>query len=230
MFFTADPNYKEYEDYPEYLYDSNPWNDVNYCLNGSVLLTEVFPVLASTWRGGDAVTFDSQIAVNEQGSREELLSRFEREPVQNLHPTAEETAEVMANMEKSIRANILSVVEESPDVQFIFIIPPYSILYWDQSMRIGEDILNRRINMEREAARMLLEADNVSLYAFDLIPGLIENLDQYNDSVHFTAPVSSMILDRIAAGENRLTPETLDAYYEELRNFLLPYPYDDLFQ
>lgn len=42
LWFVAEADYLAYENYPEYLYDNNLWNDVNYLLNGDVLVEEIW--------------------------------------------------------------------------------------------------------------------------------------------------------------------------------------------
>lgn len=53
-----DKDYDQYEGYPTYLYDDNPWNDAAYVFNKNIWYHGVIPSLLMTLKGEPSTTFD----------------------------------------------------------------------------------------------------------------------------------------------------------------------------
>ena len=216
-----------YEDYPAYLYDDEPLNDVDYLLNKDVLLGHLTETLAYTAYGRDTTGFD-EYANWMEGSvfgKDAVLAGYDRpEPSgQILSVTAEERQTLRENL----AANILDLAGAHPDTTFYLFFPPYSVVWWDMEQRLGA--LDRQIEIQQAAAEQLLAADNIRLFAFSDAFDIASDLSLYKDIFHFDEDISAQLLDWMAAGEHELTAEDLDGCFGRIRDWYGAYDYDGLF-
>lgn len=82
---------------------------------------------------------------------------------------------------------------------------------------------------ERIAIELILEVENIELYAFEDCYEMICNLDNYKDIIHYGEHINSKILQWIHAGEHRLTKNNYQNYLEKMELFYRNYPYDAIF-
>jgi hypothetical protein len=81
----------------------------------------------------------------------------------------------------------------------------------------------------REASRMLLAEENVSVFCFYDESDIVCDLDLYRDTTHYNAEVCSFILGAIADQRHALDEDTLDAYFEQIVDHYENYDYEALF-
>jgi hypothetical protein len=118
-------------------------------------------------------------------------------------------------------------------VRLDIVAPPYSYaMYFDyldplkrQSLKNGAPlstlILTRHCLLE--SVRGL---DNVRVFAFDLTPGIADDMGSYRDTVHlFGNRAAKIMLRDIEAGQGRLTLDNFDRYQAELRGRVSRYQY-----
>ena len=65
-----------------------------------------------------------------------------------------------------VKNDIISLIEENPQIEFYIFFPPYSICWWDSLNQYGTAVLMRRIDMEQFAIEKLIEYENVHLFSF----------------------------------------------------------------
>ena len=174
---------------PEYLYDNNPFNDIEYVLNKDVLFGEAYQAVKSnymdtvpdldeayTWTG----EFSKEAAVN---------SIFWDYKVVNA---PYEVPEYMQNAKLNLENNILPYIAENPDTTFYIFYPPYNLLWWNLHLSKGD--LNDIFAVLEYSAEALLQYDNVKLFFFQDIEELVTNLELYKDYNHYNADVNSDII------------------------------------
>lgn len=221
-----DYDWAQYEEYPTYLYDDNPFNDVSYLFNKSVFYHNVLSNIAHTLSGAPSVTMDEYSSFQEETGLEQILASYDRNNVNKDVPTAYGSQEEEAVV-RTITANVTSVVDKYPDVTFYIFYSPYSICYWDSLAIKGT--LYRQTRAEQTATELLLECPNVKLYNFFDRYEVICNPDFYSDSGHYCAEINSRILQWIAEGTGLVTKEN---YLEKLaaeREFYTNYDYDSIY-
>lgn len=225
----SDKDRMRYEEsfYPRYLYDEKWFNDLNYILNKSVLFKEDRKVLLFTANGGTTTTFDEYMNWNSSYTfgKTSVLETYTR-PEQTEEKTMLSPQE-RKQVEENIEQNVTRVPRQHPEVTFYYFFTPYSICYWDSVYRSGE--LSRSLEAEQIAVEMILEVENIKLYAFEDCFDLICNLDNYKDIAHYGEHVNSQILRWIRAGEHRLTKSNYQDYLEKMELFYRNYPYDAIF-
>ena len=205
---------------PMHLYNENPLDDVKYLLNKDVLYYCGFVLMSNQWGGiapaDEAFTWDGDIWWNHMTA----LDNYTRpEPVAEPIPADAWFENVDANL-----AVVEKWVKAHPDTEFTIFFPPYSILYWDKTARLGQT--DAVFAMLERAGETLLQYDNVDLYAFLLEPEIVEDLDNYCDYIHHSGDVCQDILGRIAAKEGRLTKENLRPTLANWQEYVVNYDYD----
>ena len=109
--------------------------------------------------------------------------------------------------------DICPYIESRPDVTFYFYVPPYSILYWDDSFRKGN--LEPEICSLSRVYEKLLSYDNVRLFYFQDDKDIITDLNNYKDYSHYSRDINYYIYDSIKKGKHELTPENeFDVLYK----------------
>ena len=194
--------------FPDYLYDDNLFNDVEYVLNKEIFFSDTLEVPIYTRQGNITTSFDDYSSWRWfTFSREETLKNYPRpERTGTIEPLTDELIGLITdNMHETV-----AMAKEYPDVTFVYFFPPYSALYWDELERTGR--LEYQMEAFRLATELLLQADNIQLYSFLDDYEIVLDLDNDLDSCHHTVAVNSRVLEKIHAGEHRLTKDKYESY------------------
>lgn len=209
---------------PAYLYDDDPWNDGQYLLNKDVLLRAAY----TAWKKQGGQTSPLQDAFLWDGtlyfSKELAMKAYERP-----EPTGTTLAEdaLLPACEENL-AVVRRWVEEHPDTEFIFFFSPYSILYWDKAQRTGET--DAMIELVKHTTGELLAYGNAEVQCFLTDTDIITDLDNYADHIHVAGRVTYAMAQAMPTGEYRLTAENYVKKLDGLREFVVNYDYQALFQ
>lgn len=229
VYFCLDPNIlirpdsERTVELPKYLYDQNPFNDVEYLINADTYQTALRNWLGR--RSARTVPLDAAY-VWEEGydfSRETVLKGYHR-------PDASGTALPGDAYLEAAEANvdvICAWAQAHPEAEFVVWFPPYSILYWDMMLREGR--ADAILNAVEYAARRLMEQDNVAVHCF-LHANYISDLDYYTDHIHCSWRLTRWEADNLMAGRWRLNGENFPARLEELREFVKSYDFEALLE
>lgn len=227
--FIQDKDFLSYDagDYPSFLYDSNPFNDVHYLYNKSILKTALDYVLRSRaqlpptsfdeysqWKDDQAIygqdivfaTYDRHWAVEEEH-----------------HLNDERIALLTGNIEQ----NYIETIRANPDTDFYLYFPPYNVLFWDKQDRMG--VLELQLEAEKLVIEMLLPYENVHLFSFLDDFELAENFDHYKDYIHHSPQINSYILECMARDEHRLTADNYEDYCQRMLDHYTNYDFDVFF-
>lgn len=214
---------------PDYLTDNNPFNDVNYIFNKEVIFGTIPGVFDRTKAGERTTDFDEYMhwAPERDWGREAVLKTYDREPRKTeIAPfTEEDRRTVTENLEQ----NVLATARANPQVTFYYFIPPYSISWWDSEL-MAKGEFERQMEGYRLMARMLLECDNIRLFAFDDQFDITCNLDRYMDVIHYSEDTGDQLLEWMAAGEHMLTEDNADRYFDRITDFYANYDYDSIYE
>ena len=230
VIFGLDPNLlsrspaEEPDQLPLYLYDDDPWNDGQYLLNKDALLRSAYVVLKKA-QGEvqsiqDAFVWDGNVFF----SRQLALAGYTR-------PEETGTALPPDAFRENCAAHLAAVtgwLERYPDIQFIFYFSPYSVLFWDRADRLGET--EAVLAMLEEATQTLLAYDNAELQFFMGDTEIITNLDNYADHIHVAGRVTYRLAEAMPTGKYRLTEENRRETLDALREFVIHYDYDGIYE
>ena len=222
-------------EYPVWLTNDNPFDDVKYLLNRDVILSYAVPCLLNLIKGrqGGYTSFDEYSYNGDYNySKAEVLAGRERfdEPSE-VNPVDEEE---LSRLRENFEQNVISIAKEHPETEFFCFLPPYSMAYWGGVKEDGD--LDKMLVYTKEATALMLQCDNIHVYSFNLETSVTENLDLYRDSGHYNPDINQWIITRIAEGEEaqgespyRLTLENYEEHYEKLTQLLKEYDYNQLF-
>lgn len=226
VYFGLDPNVLIREDQgvelPEYLYNDNPVDDLQFYFNAESLGLAVKSLLM-----GDEAKVPLDEAFIWDGKHKfswfTALESYPRpEQAEETLPEDAYLAAAQANMDV-----VCSWLEKHPDTQFKIWFPPYSILYWDKAQREGttQAILAA---LEYACGRLLVY-ENVGVYSFLNDRWTTTNLEQYTDYIHCSSQVTSAVAKGVINGKWRVWLEYYMGQIEELRQFVTSYDYDALY-
>lgn len=218
----------ELGEYPNYLYDDNPLNDVEYLLNRDVLWGRVYPMIHARKEENFEPGITSFDEYSRVGQEEYGLDAVCPDGVPNVIPgepihLSESKRE---NVEGNIRQNVISLAEANPDIQFYYFITPYSAISWGNGVASGA--IYRQIEAEERVIEMILECDNIKLFSFNNKLELTCNLDNYRDEAHYGEWINSEILQWMHDGDGLITKDNYKEYLEEELNNYLTLDYDSL--
>lgn len=205
---------------PEYLYNANPLDDVQYLLNRDTLYYSGYALLAARQGKGTATdaafTWDDTVWWNHMT----VLDNYERpDPVEEALPAGSYLGHVDANL-----AVIKEWVTAHPDTEFDVFLPPYSLLFWDKMARLGEtDAVFAALE---RACGTLLQYDNVRFYNFLMDADIVTNLDNYCDYIHHSSEAAGLVLEKIRAEECLVTAENWRETLANWRDFVVHYDYE----
>lgn len=204
---------------PMYLYDDNPFNDVQYLWNKDVILKRIPYMIANSY----LVPYDENLSYNwmegKTFGQAAVLSRYYRIPDAEVKfSTDKKLVQKPENCyQDELRGNIALLEQElsaHPDTEFRIFIPPYSMLWWDNMNRSGE--LDSTFYEEREAVHALLSHPNVRLYLLQNIPEIITNLDYYMDTIHFSMEINHRIEQELLSDRYLVKKEKEEQVMENL--------------
>lgn len=204
---------------PDYLYNRNPLDDMQYLLNKDTLYYSGYVLAAGRWEEGrtldEGFTWGGDIWWNHMTA----LDNYDRPEIAPEQPVDAVLANAAANL-----AVVTGWAAAHPDTEFDVFFPPYSILFWDKTVRQGE---TRAVFAALElACETLTACGNVRLYAPLLDKDIVLDLDRYCDYVHHSGEVCSRVLEQLAAGEGRLTKENWRETLANWQDFVVHYDYD----
>lgn len=209
-----------------YLYNTNPFDDVNYVLNKTILIEHTLNVIHYTKAGNKTTTFDEYL--NWSNDREygakAVLSKYKLGTKASV--MQEFTDEDVKTVKENIQQNVTDLASEHPETQFYIFLSPYSICHWDELNNNGQ--VYWRIEVEKTAIETLLECPNIKLYSFSNNFELTCNLDNYTDQNHYGGWINSYILQCMKNDEYLLTKDNYIEYIEELKDFYGTYDYASL--
>lgn len=222
-----DADWGQYDGYPTYLYDDNPFNDVSYVFNKSIWYQNVLANLFMTLTGAPSTTMDEYSAWTKDTGHVYIMRSYKRLAVR------EEMAAGLDDKEKemvaeNVRKNFVDLINKYPDTTFYIFYTPYSIYYWDSLKQEGR--MQKQFDAELIATELLLECPNARLYNFNDKHEIINDAHNYRDKEHYSAEINSKILQWMAEDDGLVTKENYKDRLAEEKEYYLNYDYDPIFE
>lgn len=218
-------------EYPTYLYNNNPFDDVEYIYNRDVLLQDCWRLYNKKKNGIPAgiTSFDEYsnwMPKYRNFGSDTVLKDIEifAEPEREYALTIEEKGLIKGNIEQ----NVLSTVKANPQIEFYYFFTPYSAAWWGQVNQQGN--LRKQIDIEKYAIEMLLGYENLHLFSFNHYINITADLNNYKDVIHYGEWINSDILEYMRQGTGLLTKDNYVQYLEEEYNLYKNFDYNSLFE
>ncbi len=224
-----DKDLMDYEDYPEYLYDNNPFNDVKYLFNMTALLRAVQNVLGFDSDGRIETSFDKYAnwMFKEPCSKDVVNANYNREALTYAGMQYDISAEEYKMLDANIQQNVIDFAVAHPEIDIYLYFSPYNIYYMDFFYQNGN--MKRQLLAERYVIEKLLPIDNIHLYSFFDNHELMWNLDLYKDIGHHSETVNTKILQWIKDGTGLLTVDNYEAYCDAEYEYFMNLDYDAMY-
>ena len=210
--------------YPTYLYDKNPFNDVQYIWNRDVINRVYFSSNNESTAGITSFDEYSRWQLNYIFGINTVCPDGIQEPKKNkfVHLTNEEKKVIKEN----ISQNVTSLAKENPNISFYYFFPPYSILYWHDL--ISDGTIYKQLEAEKYVIKLILECDNIKLFSFNNRMDITTDLNNYKDNLHYGEWVNSLILCWMHDGKYQITNSNYKKYLDEERNNYINFDYSSL--
>lgn len=209
---------------PEYLYDDNYLNDVQYLFNKDVVLNYILRPLADPDKTDLSTVYQSWWT-DEYYNIQWVMHNY-------VQPEAvEEKAQPRAYLEsvdKNLRTNICPYIERNPDTVFYVFFPPYSILYWNDVMR--ENHLEATMEEYRFIAQTMLAYDNVRVFYFPNQEWIVTDLNNYADYTHYHRDINRYMTECFADGSCEVkSGEEVAGVLKETLSMIERFDFEELF-
>ena len=199
-----------------YLYDENPFNDINYLLNYSTLNTSLSIIYEEKGKDLDKLNFwgNSYTQAFTKFSSIENIKKLENQYDNSRYMKKKHSYEYTWNKPfPSLDPILFDTIKNNPEIEFIFTLPPYSyfrlVSEYPHRFALIKAILDEKFT-------------NVKIFGFDH-EEFVKNLYHYKDTEHYSAEVNSYMIYKMSRGENQVTLENFDAYKKSVIDNLNSY-------
>lgn len=228
MMFFDDAHRLRYDlgDYPDYLYDNDPFNDVQYLFEKEIVIASAETILnARRGMQPGIAAFDDYSRWQEIctfGRNSVLGSPLVSSPCAAVHLSAADRALVYEN----VTQNVTALADACPDVNFYYFLTPYSAAWWSDLVNNGT--VYRQIEAEQYLIELILPHENIHLFSFNTVPEIVADLNNYKDITHYADWVNSRILRYMHDEKYRLTAENYRDYIAQELEFYTTFNYESL--
>lgn len=204
------------EDIPRYLHTKTPMDDIPYLYNKEVILQKIPAMIVSSLQGinvgGDAYNWSKG-----KNFGAAYATQFYDKPTE-----ASQTGSVPASEYEELVLENIALLEEQlrrhPEIQYKFIFPPYSLLWWDCAWVNG--YREEKSYILEKVLGALVRYDNVEIYYYQNDEEIVCNLDYYMDMIHYSPEINQLMLENMVAGEGQITPENLEDEMSKMENLV----------
>ena len=214
--------------FPTYLYDDNPFNDVEYLLNRDVVLDRTCPMILSRYRGESKpgiTDFDEysnwQVSYT-FGINYVLRGGITFTDTEQTHLSDEEKETIR----KNIDLNVTSIADEYPDVDFYYYYSPYSVVKWNSWK--NEGLLYKYLEAEAYITELIVPHKNIHLFSFNNRTDITTDLNNYKDDTHYAIWINSLILKWLSGEQYRITEENYKDYLKQEYEFYTTFDYTSI--
>ncbi|MBD5522344.1 MAG: hypothetical protein HDR03_14160 [Lachnospiraceae bacterium] len=209
---------------PEYLYDDNYINDIQYIFNKDVFLNYILRPLADPDKT-DLATVYASWWTDEYYNKQWVMHNYE--PSQKVETETPADAYI-ENLELNLDTNICPYIENNTDTTFYIFFPPYSILYWNDV--ICEKHLEATLAEYQYIADRMLAYDNVRLFFFPDQEWIVTDLNNYADYTHYHKDINHYMTECFADGTCEISSgEEMKQALEDVRLLIDRFDFDELF-
>jgi len=215
-------------EYPDYLYDDNPFNDVKYLFNKDVVFGRVYPMIRNSIKGEK-----SGITSFDEYSRWQDTAKF---GIKTVSPEEIEDVAVVEpyymndhqkeSLIKNITQNVTDLADKYPKTEFYYFLAPYSILWYKDEVASGQ--IGKDIEAEKAAIELMLKQPNIKLFGFSTDTDIIMDMNNYKDMDHFASWINSYILRCMKDNTHRITSDNYEEYLTKEFELVSNFKYSEL--
>ena len=215
---------------PQYLYDKNPFNDLQYILNKDIWIDGVFTLFDKNRKNPLITNFDEAYGFDKyvQFSRASVISNmpegffsdnfdnsFTEYSCADDYINAISTIEPELSVIDNISSNIVPLIENNTNVQFYIYMAPMPVLAWySRIAEKGEAGINQVCANLYYVFNELSKYDNCHL-GFFYSEDITYDMYRFCDLIHWDRNVGRSIINSLVDGKDIVKPDcTADKVYE----------------
>jgi hypothetical protein len=210
--------------FPYYFYDQICYNDLPYLLSISTLKSSTL-VLKNHYQQLPVANADLEHLNNWNSWSifgRDVLMKLWQEEQKNKHIGVKLYDKMDGSfpaMQASFDKNILPLIKENPEVNFVIYYPPYSILRYRSIFEEDPELFYSELQIKRYIFTQLNKYTNVTVYDFQNDKSLNTRLDKYKDYSHHSQEYNEYIIESIARKDKRyqVTPWNLETMLGDLK-------------
>lgn len=190
-------------DVPRYLHTESVLDDIPYVYNKEIILEKIPSMLAFSYLGRNTGGNAYNWAEDKNFSAEQAMRAYDRLSVtQDMMLDNVDFSDEIPDITENLRM-IKAQISEHPETRYFFMLPPYSMLWWDSAYVNGQ--LEKQFYILGRIFSELSAFENVELYFFQDEENIVCDLDNYMDMVHYSPEINQYMLEQLTAGNNRVT-------------------------
>jgi len=209
--------------FPSYLYDNNIWNDYQYLCNFDIFIKSLKSIIIPF--------FDTKNILYNYDYMWQWQHYFKKFRIERVYETYfrkikflkhNDDEKIFLEMKESFDANLLSIIQQHPETDFIIFYPPYSILtfkYWEKT-----GFLISSIKFKEYVFRKLKKFKNVQIYDFQIEKNILYDLSNYRDYSHYHQKINIWMLKEIAKKHFIVTDKNIKKKVNTLKKIVIEYP------
>lgn len=197
--------HEEYGPFPKYLYDTNPWNDIQYLFNISTL-EDSLRVLKRKFTNTEQppIPLDRlnhwQQKYNYAFNLNYVYNHYYQALDADLKLVAEGERDILEDAQESFDHNVLRIVEQYPEIEYHFFYPPYSILRFQLWYEHQPERFYNQMKIKEYIYEKLAAYPNVHIHDFQSESEITHNLTYYKDVSHYSDEINAYMIEQMKAG------------------------------
>lgn len=209
---------------PEYLYRMDHKEDLPYLLNLDILYHYGMNNILGTLRGEKQLAERRDETLTGTFSAEATLAGYSR-PEQSTTIRSFSSSTLPEKVDANL-CNMEALILAHPETQFVFFMPPFSVLYWDAEIRDGT--FESTMDGVEYALKYLLEYENVQIYFYQGDEDIITNLNNYKDYSHYGPWINNLITQYISEGRNQVTKDNVEQLIGDMKGTIYCFDFESL--
>lgn len=195
------------EGMPLYLYNKNPFDDVQYLFNKHIIFKDIPYMIATSF----LEDYDEGDSFNWAKYKE--FSGLYYIPTEKKQP--EKTIEEYGKYVDYNVSLLEEIVENHPETNFVFLVPPYSSIWWYEADMCGDMEIN--FYALSSAFEKLLSYENVEIHYFQDMEEIISNLDYYMDLIHYNSDINKKLVDLLKTDTYKVTFDNMEEKLQSMK-------------
>lgn len=120
----------------------------------------------------------------------------------------------------SFETHLLPLIEGSSSTEFVCFFPPYSLYYYAM---LPTAKFAKLMDFYARVVNVADKLPNVTIYGFSTDTAITNNMANYSDDTHFSAAISTLLLENMSQGHHQLTPANWKNYRDILTQLVQDY-------
>ncbi len=220
-------------EFPTYLYNRNPLDDVKYVFNRDVIYSRVWNMVKDAYNGAESgiTSFDAYSNWMESYTfgkdtvlKVEIEDNIRFSDPTNINELTDEERDVIIG---NITANVTSLADKYPNVDFYYFFPPYSAVWWGYKYQAGD--IYKQIKAEQVIIEQILPYENIHLFSWNDQFDITTDLNNYKDATHYAEQINSWMLIQMKEEKGRITVDNYREYLDREISYYSEFDYNTLF-